>query len=175
MPRPSYIDSSAALDGAMTLFWARGYGAASFNELTAVSGAARYGLYVRFGDKRGLYLAALAHYEQVIVNRLFSGVEAAGAGARQVRGYFDSLLAMAASPQGAWGCLLVNAAVETAPFDPEVARITAAYRQRLQAGFARAAGAGKADALAALVFGLQVQARAGTAPDVLAAAVAGGL
>ena len=115
MPRPSFINTSAALDGAMTLFWAKGFGAASLEELTAVSGAARYGLYARFGDKRGLYLAALAHYEQVIVNRLFSGVEAAGAGARQVRGYFDSLLAMAASPQGAWGCMLVNAAVETAP------------------------------------------------------------
>ena len=160
MPRSSRLDRTAVLDAAMTLFWSNGYHATSLDDLVAVTGAARYGLYGMFGDKRGLYLAALAHYEQAIVNRLFSGVEARGAGPAQVRGYFESLIAMAASPQGRWGCLMAGAAQEMAGADPAVAAMTGAYQRRLRDGFTRA-GADDPDGLVERIFGMQVLARAG--------------
>lgn len=160
LSRPSRLDHDHILDSAMAVFWAQGYGATSMEDLVEATGAARYAIYARFGDKRGLYLAALARYEQVIVNRLFAAVEARGAGPTQVRGYFGALSAMAATAQGRWGCLLVGAAQEMAPVDAAVAEMIQAYRQRLRDGFAQA-GAGDPDSLVARVFGLHVLARAG--------------
>lgn len=160
LPRPSRLDADSVLDSAMALFWARGYGAVSIEDLVAATGASRYALYARYGDKRGLYLAALRRYEEVVVNRLFAAVEAEGAGPSQVRGYLDALDAFTASPQGAWGCLMVGAAQEMAGVDPEVAVVTRRYRERLRAGFERAGDEDPAS-LAAQVFGRQVLARMG--------------
>ncbi len=166
MPRASRLDPDACLDAAMALFWSRGYGAVSIDDLVQATGTARYGLYAAFADKRGLYLAALARYRDVIVDRQFSGVEAAGAGPVQVRGYFDALLAMAA--QG-WGCLMVNAMIERAPEDAAVAKFVEAHRLRLRTGFAAAKA--NPDLLANLAFGVAAAARAGAPLDSLSAAI----
>ena len=175
MPRPSFVDIDHTLDAAMAVFWARGYAGASIEDLVEATGVARYGLYATFGDKRGLYLAALERYQQVIVNRLFAGVEARDANFEQVRGYFDGLLAMAGSDQGRLGCLMVNASIETAPGDDDVALRVNAYRVRLAGGFnaalRRARKPLSGDALAALVFGLQTQARAGAEVAILSEVV----
>lgn len=184
MPRASQIDADRVLDTAMALFWARGFAAVSIDDVVEAGGGARYGLYNLFGDKRGLYLAALERYQQVIVNRLFSGVEAPDAGMAQVRGYFEGLLAMAASPQGRWGCLMALAAAERAPFDDVVAAVVGAYRERLAKGFAAAMNRARRrgetsrrtdpQGLVALAFGLSALARCGaTAADLRAAAGAG--
>ncbi len=181
MSRPSRIDIDQVLDAAMAVFWSRGYGAASMDALVQATGAARYGLYGAFDGKDGLYLAALGRYQQVIVNRLFAGVEARDAGPEQIEGYFDGLLAMAGSAQGRWGCLMVNAAVERAPDDRAVAAVVETYRARLRQGFAtvlargRKGGADQAEHLVSLSFGISVQARAGSAAADLAAAVRAGL
>ncbi len=186
MTRPSRVDADHALDAAMAVFWARGYAGASMEDLVAATGAARYGLYAAWGGKRGLYLAALDRYQTVIVNRLFAGVEAADASIGEIRGYFDGLLAMAASPQGRLGCLMVNTALEA---DEAFTPIVAAYRARLRDGFsaalarahrrkqiARLASADDtAQGLVALAFGLWALARAGAYPTDLRAAANAGL
>jgi TetR/AcrR family transcriptional repressor of nem operon len=189
MSRVSSLDVDSAVETAMALFWSRGYASASLEDLVSASGAARYGLYARFGDKQGLFLAALGRYEQAVVNRLFAGVEAADASLAQVRGYFDALIGLAASPQGRWGCLLVNTAVEAAGEEGPVADVIEAYRRRLALGFARAmaracqrgeAPAGlEAEAagehLVALSFGISVMARSGAPVSALRAAADGAL
>ena len=62
MARSKEFDPERALDKAMHLFWRSGYENASLEALMCEMGIARQSLYDTFGDKRGLYLKALAHY-----------------------------------------------------------------------------------------------------------------
>lgn len=62
MARSKEFDPERALDKAMHLFWRLGYEKTSLEALTREMGIARQSLYDTFGDKRGLYLKALAYY-----------------------------------------------------------------------------------------------------------------
>ena len=60
--RPRGFDTGAALGRAVEVFWRRGYAGAGLAELTAAMGVSPPSLYAAFGDKRGLFLAALERY-----------------------------------------------------------------------------------------------------------------
>lgn len=62
--RPREFDPDFAAERAMEVFWARGYEGASMNELTAAMGINKPSLYAVFGDKRGLFDAAVEKYAQ---------------------------------------------------------------------------------------------------------------
>ena len=62
MARFKEFDPERALDKAMHLFWRSGYENTSLDALMREMGIARQSLYDTFGDKRSLYLKALAHY-----------------------------------------------------------------------------------------------------------------
>ena len=62
MSRSKEFDPERALDRAMHLFWRSGYENTSLEALMREMGIARQSLYDTFGDKRSLYLKALAHY-----------------------------------------------------------------------------------------------------------------
>ena len=60
--RPREYDPDAALARATDSFWERGYSGTSLDELSEATGMNRPSLYGAFGDKRDLYLKALARY-----------------------------------------------------------------------------------------------------------------
>src|SRR4029450_11294963 len=60
MARPKEFDPERALRKAMSLFWRLGYENTSVEALMREMGVARQSLYDTFGDKRALYLRALA-------------------------------------------------------------------------------------------------------------------
>lgn len=62
MARPKEFNPEHALEKAMRLFWRSGYENTTLEALTREMGVARQSLYDTFGDKRSLYLRALAHY-----------------------------------------------------------------------------------------------------------------
>jgi TetR/AcrR family transcriptional regulator, transcriptional repressor for nem operon len=62
MARSKEFDPERALHKAMHLFWRSGYENTSLEALMNEMGIARQSLYDTFGDKRSLYLKALAHY-----------------------------------------------------------------------------------------------------------------
>jgi TetR/AcrR family transcriptional regulator, transcriptional repressor for nem operon len=62
LARPKEFDPDRALDKAMHLFWRSGYENTSLDALMGEMGIAKQSLYDTFGDKRSLYLKALAHY-----------------------------------------------------------------------------------------------------------------
>lgn len=62
MARFKEFDPERALDKAMHLFWRSGYENTSLEALMGAMGIARQSLYDTFGDKRSLYLKALAYY-----------------------------------------------------------------------------------------------------------------
>ena len=59
MGRPREFDVERALDRALDVFWRNGYEGASIADLTAAMGINPPSLYAAFGNKEGLFLAAL--------------------------------------------------------------------------------------------------------------------
>ncbi len=125
MPRPREFDVDAALQAAMTTFWEHGFEGASLSDLTAATGVGRQSLYLAFGDKRTLYLAALDRYREMFQVPLLTALAAGGDVRAVLR---EALVSLVDGRCGdpTWGCLLVNAATERAGHDEEVRRRVAA-------------------------------------------------
>lgn len=60
--RPKQFDRDRALDQVLRLFWRDGYESTSLADLVAVTGAKAPTLYAEFGNKEGLFLAAVECY-----------------------------------------------------------------------------------------------------------------
>ena len=97
------------------LFAGRAYDGISVDDLVSELGVHRNSLYKVFGSKRGLYLAALRWHLEHQVRPLLAKVSAAPDPAQALR---DTLTANDANSDLD---LLLMAAVERAPADPEVA------------------------------------------------------
>ena len=109
MGRPRAFDEAEVTRAAATLFATRAYDGVSVDDLVAHLGVHRNSLYNVFGSKRGLYLAALRWHLEHRINPLLVRVTAAE---------HPHQVAAAAGPELD---LLLLAAVERAPADPEVA------------------------------------------------------
>src|ERR1700759_1901385 len=73
--RTRQFDVDEALDGALGVFWARGYEGATLPELTRAMGINRPSLYAAFGNKEQLFHKALAHYKDGPQAFLFEALE----------------------------------------------------------------------------------------------------
>ncbi|MEU0164313.1 TetR/AcrR family transcriptional regulator [Streptomyces iakyrus] len=121
MARTRAFDTDAAVSRAMELFWARGYEATSVRDLTQHLGIGQGSLYAAFGDKDGLYRAALEHYRATFAAAALRSLEE-GADARSaIRALLVERIRIAVE-HGGRGCLLVNAATERLPQDQPTRR-----------------------------------------------------
>jgi TetR/AcrR family transcriptional repressor of nem operon len=174
MARTKEFEPEIVLGHAMHLFWERGYGKSSMDDLLTRMRVGRRSLYDTFGDKHALFVRALdmytTHREQV--------EQDVAAAAPDSRSAIRELL-RASLVEGAVdkrGCLAVNSATEVSPQDAEVARNLkrhfAATRALLQQVIDRGRRDGsvtsalQTETLSTLLFnawlGLRVQIRAGT-------------
>lgn len=118
MPRAKEFDEDAVLLKAMRLFWEQGYEKTSMNDLVERMGIHRRSLYDTFGDKHQLFLKAIERYTKLLNGYFQSGIARAESAKQAVRFLFDFLIeGYEDKPPG---CLLVNMAVELAPWDHEV-------------------------------------------------------
>ena len=62
--RPREFDLDTALEGAMLVFWRKGYEGASMSDLTASLGVTKPSLYAAFGNKEQLFRAVLDRYDK---------------------------------------------------------------------------------------------------------------
>ena len=183
--RPRAFDPDDALAAALDVFHAKGYEAASVQDLVDATGLSRSSLYATFGDKHGLYLAALDRYAAAGREQMGSlcGHDSPLGG---VRAYLEGAAGGAAG--GALpplGCLMTNAAAERASRDPETARRAAAARRGMTDTFERAVrdaqaagevGAGRdaralAHFLTGAIYGLNGLKKAGADAEALTAVV----
>jgi AcrR family transcriptional regulator len=112
MARPRAFNEREVLDRAMRLFWQRGYGGVSFAELEAATGILRTSIYAAYGDKEGLFLAVVDHYDAHYSAQLRARLRAAPTAWAGIEGYFARLLEAFADPDLPLGCLVTNVAVE---------------------------------------------------------------
>jgi len=114
--RPLGFDKDEALERAVEVFWRKGYEGASVSDLTEVMGISRPSLYAAFGDKRGLFFAALDAYEREIGEAPIRAFEAEPELDAALRAFFATALDLSTRTGDApRGCLIASCARPAAP------------------------------------------------------------
>ncbi|MEM1201249.1 MAG: TetR/AcrR family transcriptional regulator [Pseudomonadota bacterium] len=145
MPKPRTYERSDLIKAAMEQFWAHGFYATSIRDLVAVTGVSRHGLYAEFDDKHGIFLAALESYLETFVEEAFGRVEEETASVREIRDYFEYLIALAEeNGLPGPGCLMANSMVEVGPHEEAFKAVIQRHLDRLRTGFAEALETGQA-------------------------------
>jgi TetR/AcrR family transcriptional regulator, transcriptional repressor for nem operon len=144
MARPREFEEETVLDAAMRCFWDRGYQATSVRDLVNKTGITGASLYNAFGDKRALYRKALDRYvDRSIADRLQRCAKLAPREA--IGAFLAEILKRSLGDREHKGCLLVNAAVEVAPHDPEFQEEIADVLVRIERFFLKCVEAGQTD------------------------------
>jgi len=137
MARAKEFDPAQALAKAMSVFWRHGYENTSTKMLMSEMGIAKQSLYDTFGDKRSLYLKALAYYR-----------EETNTNARQLlqsepsvkRGFAKLLFSLSSETpeQHERGCLLLSANLERDTRDAQIAQLLRENQAEVQSIFVEA-------------------------------------
>ena len=151
--RPRAYDPRAALLRATDTFWRTGYAGTSLDEIAAATGMNRPSLYAAFGDKRALYLEALAQYWELSFAAMREPLAEDLALDEALMRVYDGALSIYFSGDGRpRGCFVIGTAVTEAVEDSEIRNSLAAGFQTFDADFearfrtAREKGELKADA-----------------------------
>jgi AcrR family transcriptional regulator len=108
--RPRAFDPDVALEGAMHVFWAKGYEGASLSDLTRAMRINRPSLYAAFGNKEKLFHKVLDRYMDGPL--AYFGKALAAPKARDVvEQIFLGAARMAGDPRFPSGCLMVQGAL----------------------------------------------------------------
>ncbi|MER6910443.1 helix-turn-helix domain-containing protein [Streptomyces sp. NPDC000594] len=159
MGRPRGFDEAEVVRRAARLFADRSYDGVSIDDLVTHLELHRNSLYKTFGSKRGLYLAALRWSLEHEVAPLIEGIGRSGPPGPVL----DEAIGTPDGP-GALDLLLL-AAAERAPADPEVAGLvgrTFAALDEALSGRVPIAERGSVGALTAALIGLRLRVRSGT-------------
>lgn len=145
MARHKEFDCDQALHQAMEVFWARGYEAASIQDLLAHMRINRQSLYDTFGDKHALYLRALDRYQEVENRKLFQLLEKSGSVKKALRQLFMGVVEGALCDRQRRGCFMGNAMSELAGRCKATADKTRNNMEAIEGAFHRALLRGKKD------------------------------
>jgi TetR/AcrR family transcriptional regulator, transcriptional repressor for nem operon len=153
MPRQREFHPDDLLDGALRLFWEKGYEATSMRDIVERTGVNQFGIYSLYGGKQELFLAVLDRYRDTIVGSVFGIVERPGASLEAIHEYFETLIRAHSIMFPAMGCLMATTMAESFAGDEGIRERVQGHFERLRTGFIRA---------------LETARRAGEVPDDLA-------
>jgi TetR/AcrR family transcriptional regulator, transcriptional repressor for nem operon len=185
MPRPREFDTDTALRAMTLLFWEHGFEGTSMHDIERGTGLRKQSLYRAFGDKRAMYLAALAAYEHQEIAEGAKLLAGPGTAAERFGRLFRHIIAAAVDDGDRRGCFLCNACIDQAPLDTRTGKLVADMMARIEdtfdttlaeTGLAAQTDAGGTSAgtrrkttraLLTGYFGLRVLVKAGAARDTL--------
>ncbi|MEW6594636.1 MAG: TetR/AcrR family transcriptional regulator [Thermodesulfobacteriota bacterium] len=132
MARSKQFDEQQALVAAMRLFWAKGYGAASIQDLEAVTGLTRTSLYNAYGNKNSLFKKALGLYIALVQEKFQQIVMEAPTAREAIRGLLEAVIDLHFSKDSPGGCLVVLSVMESNQHDAETMAMAEAMFQAEQ-------------------------------------------
>ncbi|MFP4007167.1 MAG: TetR/AcrR family transcriptional regulator [Spirulinaceae cyanobacterium] len=135
MARAKIFDQYEVLTKAMETFWLHGYEKSSMSLLVQNMGINRASLYGTFGDKKSLFLAAIAHYNETIVVRAIATLEQPQVSKQTIIDFFEQRINLAIADRQRRGCFLINSALEVAKTDSEIATCINDNLERIQQAF----------------------------------------
>lgn len=148
MGRTQAFDTDDAVRSARTVFWEHGYEEASLPELERATGLSRSSIYHAFGNKRGLFDAAIKSYLAEIIEPRLRLLNSPRTTPHAIVDYFTGLRAALAQPESlssGHGCLLLNAAGAPISNDAAVSDAIAGYRRELHASLSFGVAAHRPD------------------------------
>ena len=177
--RPRSFDELTALDAAMRCFWSRGYDGASIGLLCESMNMPRASLYARFGDKEGLFEAAINHYGETQSKAVLANLSATGDAETELSAFFDGMISLVTQDAKTLGCLVANVLSDIAGSNERFRALLAEKTETLEDLFFATLLVdnplgnqedlrSKAMMLSAVTRGLAVAARAGQNPARLA-------
>jgi AcrR family transcriptional regulator len=111
--RPRAFEFDQALEGALRVFWEKGYEGTSLSDLTKAMGINRPSLYAAFGNKEALFRKALDRYVERTMVFLRNAIDQPTARAVAQR-LLRSAADMVTNPRNPRGCLTVRGALSSA-------------------------------------------------------------
>ena len=135
--RPRSFDKDTALLKALDIFWRRGYEPASISELCSAMGINAPSLYAAFGNKAGLFLEAVAFYEEkywLPPSRRFLEEKNFYLA---VHDFFAEAARILLSPDTPCGCMVVLAAVNISEEETDIIQDLRKRRLETRDMFAR--------------------------------------
>ncbi|MDR3431413.1 MAG: TetR/AcrR family transcriptional regulator [Rouxiella aceris] len=109
--RPKQFDRGTALSKALNLFWRHGYEATSLADLVEATGAKAPTLYAEFGNKEGMFRAAVEHYLATFYEKSFCLLSRPDLSVEQViEKYLRTTAEMFTDCSTPSGCFIINAA-----------------------------------------------------------------
>ena len=120
MARPKAFDPTHATRDAMETFWEHGYHGTSVNDLLSDMNLNRGSLYDTFGDKKQLFMAALAEYERISNEMILSSLQKPGPARDAIAAMIRAASDTCVGADGQRCCLGLKAAIELAPHDADV-------------------------------------------------------
>jgi TetR/AcrR family transcriptional repressor of nem operon len=137
--RPREFDEDKVLAAAAKAFWQHGYHATSIEDICEATGLLRGSLYGAYGDKHGIFLAALERFCQSRVERAAQRLKAEPPGREVLRQGLRYYIEAASDLDLARACFITNTALELTPQDREVAAIIERTFRRMSALWSEAA------------------------------------
>src|SRR5262249_25981886 len=101
------FDHGTVGDRAMMLFWRKGYGRTSIQDQEKATILRRGTLYNTFGDKQGLFVAALKRYETTVSQEQMKQLSNPDP-YRAIEGFLETLVTQMNEPSRPRGCLHTN-------------------------------------------------------------------
>ena len=129
MARLRAFEEAEVLQKALDMFWHRGYGITSVDDLVAGAGLNRASLYATFGDKHQLFIRALGHYQQQSCQTLTALLANASAGPPA---QLHQILELTLADDQQKGCFMVNTTAELAPHDAEAQALVRQNQQFME-------------------------------------------
>jgi TetR/AcrR family transcriptional repressor of nem operon len=130
MGRPRLYSREAVIEKAMGVFWQNGYKAASVSDIVRETGLNTASMYKEFGDKEGLFSAALDHYRDHVIGPRYriliddpnlEGVE-----------MFLRNVFLGAAKSEYKGCLMMNHLAQKHVISPEAAKQVGAFCEEVE-------------------------------------------
>jgi len=131
MARLREFDEEKALDAAMQLFWEKGYVATSLSELTAKMEIQKPSLYSAFGDKEGLFEAALRRYTNLHAANIRTKLQNEQSVKGAIRTFFENMVEEEYKKEFSKGCFCINTMVELAPHNEKFEVLTREHQMYL--------------------------------------------
>jgi TetR/AcrR family transcriptional repressor of nem operon len=135
MARTREFDTDVAVGAALTVFRQKGFEGASMRDLAEATGLGSGSLYAAFGNKEGLYLAALDCYRRESSTPLIDILRSCHDAREGIRAVFVSAVDQIARDGDHQACLVVGAAMERAHRDFQVAERLRSTTRSLQLAF----------------------------------------
>ncbi len=143
--RPLGFDPDEMLATCLDVFWTRGYGAASVEDVVQATGLSRSSLYQTFGSKQQLFERCIDVYCERLALSLGEVLSGAPNGLEYIRRVLLEAALEARNDGSRKGCLLMNTATECAQRDPVIAAAVARGTETILAVMTAAARRGQSD------------------------------